>query len=185
MLQSEHIVTCFLNPSPILPSTRILVTTLSKLYLLCWTTSIIPKQVFHTSLMPTAHPWCHVAASNSRVNSFTSVEETSGGPSWVISDMSSARLGTGGFLNKGGHLLMAEILQQLTSWGNGSVFLPLFVGFQHHPRWLFGISAINSTETALVETVVFQYFLAKENLIVQWLTLMASDDIIYIYRIYQ
>ena len=63
---------------------------------LCWTTSIIPKQVFHTSLMPTAHPWCHVAASNSRVNSFTSaVEETSGGPSWVISDMSSVRLGTG------------------------------------------------------------------------------------------
>ena len=33
---------------------------------------------------------------------------------------------------------------KLTSWGNGS-FSPLFIGFQHHPRWLFGISAINST----------------------------------------
>ena len=39
-------------------------------------------------------------------------------------------------------LLMAEIL--LTSWGWW--FIPLFIGFQHHPGWLFGISAINSSD---------------------------------------
>ena len=29
--------------------------------------------------------------------------------------------------------------------------IPLFIGFQHHPRWLFGISAINSMDDLLLD----------------------------------
>ena len=40
-------------------------------------------------------------------------------------------------------LLMAEIRRSPVEVGSLSMFIPLFIGFQHHPRWC-KISAINS-----------------------------------------
>ncbi len=36
------------------------------------------------------------------------------------------------------------------------VEIPLFIGFQHHPRWLFGISAINSSKGG--DNLKFSFF---------------------------
>ena len=44
-------------------------------------------------------------------------------------------------------LLMAEIRRAPVEVGGFSMFFPLLIGFQHHPRWLFGISVINSIST--------------------------------------
>ncbi len=45
------------------------------------------------------------------------------------------------------------------------VFLPLFIGFQHHPRWLFGISAIySSTSPCLFVKKVERLVKNKKNI---------------------
>ena len=66
----------------------------------------------------------------------------------------SVKLLTGFSLLRTDILLMAEIRRSPVEVGSLSMFIPLFIGFQHHPRWLFEISAINSTSSQKLKRYV-------------------------------